>query len=64
MKFFFLIVLYTLLFLRFRVYYFFLQRLHNRFQGVEIHEVHLFAVGGDQGTNFSVALRFGNFQDL
>ena len=26
---------------------FFLQRLHNRFQGVEIHEVDLFAIGGD-----------------
>lgn len=32
MKFFFLIVLYTLLFLLFRVYYVFLQRLDNRFQ--------------------------------
>ncbi len=64
MKFFFLIVLYTLLFLRFRVYYFFLQRLDNRFQGVEIHEVHLLAIGGDEGADFGVALRFGNFQDL
>ena len=42
----------------------FLQRLHNRFQGVEIHEVHLFAVGGDQGADFGVALRFGDFRDL
>ena len=34
----------------------------NRFQGVEIHEVHLLAVGGDESADFGVALRFGDFR--
>ena len=40
------------------------QNLSNRFQGVEIHEVHMLAVGGDEGADFGVALRFGDFRDL
>ncbi len=42
----------------------FLQHLDKRLQGIEIHEIHLLAVCCNQGTDFSVALRFGNFQDL
>ena len=40
------------------------QNLSNRFQGIEIHEVHLLAIGGDEGADFGVALRFGDFRDL
>ena len=40
------------------------QNLSNRFQGIEIHKIDLFAVGGDEGTDFGVTLCFGDFRDL
>ena len=40
------------------------QNSSNRFQGIEVHEVHLFAVRGDESADFGVALRFGDFRDL